>query len=331
LIVPPALFTAMPRAAEALAWLPLGRFPTRVERVTGLLPPSVELWVKREDELAPYGGNKVRKLEFMLGEARARGCTCLCTFGGTGAHHVAATAVYGARLGFDVTAVLFPQPLDDHVRELLALDEAMGARLVFVRSLAGIVPAWLRAHASAATAWLAGGGSSMLGTLGWVSGALEVAAQVRGGELPAPDAVYAALGSGGTIAGLWWGLRARRPIDLVGVRVVGGPSAEVAARWLVRAVDHRLARLGAAPPGARPRLRVERGFLGRGYGHATPESLHAVAVAARAGLTLDPIYTGKVMAALLAHARTGRLDGKRVLFLHTFNTRDLGPLVAGRA
>src|SRR5690349_596563 len=97
----------------------LGRFPTRVERVDGILPPAVELWVKREDESGTlYGGNKVRKLEFLFGDARARGCTRLETFGGWGAHHVLATALYGAQAGFRVGATLVPQPLDGHVRQV---------------------------------------------------------------------------------------------------------------------------------------------------------------------------------------------------------------------
>ena len=78
---------------ERFPWISLGAFPTRVERITGLAPNGVELWVKHENESSDlFGGNKVRKLEFMLGHARARGCSRVRTFGGTGAHHVAATA-----------------------------------------------------------------------------------------------------------------------------------------------------------------------------------------------------------------------------------------------
>ena len=142
--------------------------------------------------------------------------------------------------------------------------------------------------------------------------------------------MYAAVGSGGTAAGLWWGLRAPRPTELVAVRVVGGPSASATAvRLLAAGVERLLSPLGDAPPGERPRLRVESRFLGDGYGRPSPASCEAVALAARHGITLDPIYTGKVMAALLSDARAGRLSGKRVLFLHSYNTVSLGPLVAG--
>ena len=325
----PALFRALPRAAEHFAWLPLGRFPTRVERVDGLLPSSVELWVKREDEsAAAYGGNKVRKLEFLLGEARARGCGRVVTFGGTGSHHVAATAIHARRSGFEVEAILVPQPLDAHVRELVLAEQAAGAQLHGVRSYLEVLPARLRARA-AGTAWLAGGGSSPIGTLGWVSGGLELSAQVAGGRAAATRLVYAALGSCGTVAGLWWGLRGPRPPELVAVRVVGGPACgETATRVLARRVARLLDGVGELPPGEPPRLRVETRFLGAGYGHPSAASQAATAIAAQHGLRLDPIYTGKVLAAILDDARAGRLDGKRVVLLHSFSGVDLLPLVA---
>ena len=318
----PALFAALPAAQERIPWMPLGRFPTRVERVDGILPDGVELWVKREDESgALYGGNKVRKLEFLFGDARARGRTRLCTFGGWGAHHVVATARYGAEHGFRVAATLVPQPLDAHVREVLLADATAGAELAFAGSWAGVLPAWVRARVAGDSAWLAGGGSSAIGALGWASGGCELVEQRRRGELPPFDALYVALGSGGTAAGLLWSLRSDEvdPVEIVAVRVVGalatGPRR---VERLARAVDALLAPVGGrALAGTPARLRVETRAAGR-YGAPTPASLRAVALAARAGLELDPIYTGKVLAALLADARAGRLDGKRVLLLHSF-------------
>ena len=321
----PALFTALPAARAHIPWMPLGRFPTRVERVDGLLPRGVELWVKREDESGDlYGGNKVRKLEFLFGDARARGCTRLVTFGGWGAHHVVATSLYGARHGFAVEAALFPQPLDAHVREQLLVDAAAGTRILPVGSWLGVVPVWARARLAHDTAWLAGGGSSALGALGWASAGYELLDQVRAGELPPFDTLYAALGSGGTVAGLAWSLPAT--VELVGVRVVGALACgRRRVDELVRGIDALLAPFGA-PPRGRARMRLETRFAGR-YGVATPASADAVRAAARVGLALDPIYTGKVLAALLADARAGLLDGKRILFLHSHNGVDLTPLL----
>jgi 1-aminocyclopropane-1-carboxylate deaminase/D-cysteine desulfhydrase-like pyridoxal-dependent ACC family enzyme len=337
--VEPALFRAFPAARGRIPWLPVGRFPTRVERVEGLLPADVELWVKREDESGDlYGGNKVRKLEFLFGAARARGRTRLVTFGGWGAHHVVATSVYGPRHGFRVEAALVPQPLDDHVREQLLIDRACGTRVTELGSYLGVLPVWARAvfgPGARDAAWLSGGGSSVAGTLGWASAGLELVEQVHEGELPPFDALYGALGSCGTIAGLLSSLPSSllgRAIELVAVRVVDNPVCGALKTWsLVRSVDHHLERTLGRPPaggtrGDRPRFRVESRFTGR-YGEATFASRAAVLAAARVGLVLDPIYTGKVMAALLDDARTGRLSGRRVLFLHSHNTVDVRPLI----
>jgi D-cysteine desulfhydrase len=315
----PALFTVLPRAREVIPWMPLGRFPTRATRIDGLLPRSVELWVKREDECGdPYGGNKVRKLEFLLGEARARGHRTLVTFGGWGAHHVVATCVYGARHGFAVEVTLFPQPDNAHVREQLQLMRASGAAQTLRDSVLGVLPTYLATRIRPEATWLAGGGSSPTGTLGWVSGGLEIREQIRLGELPPIDVFYGALGSCGTMAGLAWSLRAPRAIDMMAVRVVDSRfCGEARTVSLMRAVDRRLAPLARdAQWGEAPHLHVDARFRGR-YGEPTPASQAAVVQAARVGLTLEPIYTGKVMAALLADARAGRLNGKRVLFLHS--------------
>src|SRR4051794_3427357 len=113
-----ALFDALPALAANTPHDPLGRFPTRLHRLDGVVPPAVELWVKRDDEGgAAYGGNKVRKLEFLVAEARARGKGRLVTIGGFGSHHVLATGVYGRAAGLAVDAVVFPQPLTPHVLE----------------------------------------------------------------------------------------------------------------------------------------------------------------------------------------------------------------------
>lgn len=331
----PALFRAFPELATRIPWLPLGRFPTRVQRVTGLLPPSVELWIKRDDESGvAYGGNKVRKLEFLLADARARGRRRLATMGGIGSHHVLATAVYGRQEGFAVDAVVFPQPVNAHVREQMLADVAAGARLHPTRGYLGVPLAAARLRRGAA--WIAPGGSSPVGTLGYVSGALELLEQVARGELPPPDVIYVALGSCGTAAGLLLGLGGARSLaridaELVGVRVV---DRLVSNARVTRGLAHRTAALLAARGTdwfnqcRLARFRVEHGFFGGAYGRATPAADAAVARAAAVGLQLEPTYTGKAMAALLADADAGRLDGRRVLFMHTYNGVDLAPLIA---
>jgi len=327
----PALFEALPRLRERIPWRPLGRFPTRVHALPGVAPPSVELWVKRDDESGErYGGNKVRKLEFILAEAEARRGRRLATVGGYGSHHVLATALYGGALGFAVEAVVFPQPVTPHVLETVRAVSACGARFRVAASWAGVAPR-LAAARGRGFRLIGPGGSSPTGTLGYVSAGLELGAQIRAGDCPRFDDVYVALGSCGTVAGLWLGLRlAGVEARVVGVRVVDRLVCNrgVTVR-LARAVAKRL-RLDRPPPRAPGErdLSVDDRFFGAGYGAATPESEAAIRRAADAGLRLESTYTGKTLAALLADANAGLLAGRRVLFVNTFSSVDLAPLLA---
>lgn len=344
----PALFTAYPRLAAHIAHLPLGDFPTAIERIPGLLPGGCELWVKREDRAGlRYGGNKVRKLEFLLADAKRRGAGSLITIGGLGSNHVLATAIYGAGQGLSVDAVLFPQPIADpgraHIRQNLLAGLAAGLRPHVCRSYAALswtlpttyLRLWRSAKAQAsALTYVSGGGSSAIGTLGWWSGGLEITQQIERGEAPRFDAIYLALGSGGTTAGLLLGLGGLVPVcsEIVAVRVVPWPLSTHAA--VQRLAGAALQHVGAALDvrfslAAFPRLRIESRFLGRGYGHSTPEAQHALSRAADLGLRLDPTYTAKAFSALWADDQAGRLRGKRVLFLHTYSSQPLA--VAGDA
>jgi 1-aminocyclopropane-1-carboxylate deaminase/D-cysteine desulfhydrase-like pyridoxal-dependent ACC family enzyme len=103
-----------------IARLSLGTYPTPVHELTQASRGGCSLWVKRDDLTGEaYGGNKVRKLEYLLADARARGATRLVTIGAVGSHHVLATTLYGRREGFAVEAALVPQPRTDHVVEVV--------------------------------------------------------------------------------------------------------------------------------------------------------------------------------------------------------------------
>ncbi|HEY2747177.1 MAG TPA: pyridoxal-phosphate dependent enzyme [Polyangia bacterium] len=334
---PPALFRAFPALTGRVPWLPLGRFPTAVSRLERLLPPSVELWIKHDDASGTaYGGNKVRKLEFLLGDAKARGARRLVTLGAIGSHHVLATAIYGRQSGFTVDAVVFPQPLTDHVREQMIADVAAGAALHPVRGYTGVPWRVWQQRRGRGVAWISAGGSSPIGSLGWVSAGLELLEQIARGELPRPDVIYVALGSCGTAAGLLVGLAGapslpRLDARVVGVRVVDRmvSNERVTRRLAARTAAHLVARgedwFNHFRP---PPFTVDHRFFGGAYGRATPASDGAVARAAAVGLTLEPTYTGKAMAALLADADAGALEGKRALFVNTYSSVDLAPLVA---
>ncbi len=312
--------------------LDLGRFPTPVEE-TALASQGASLWVKREDlSGAIYGGNKVRKLEYLLQAPAARGQAVL-SFGAQGSNHLLATAVYGRQLGLAVHAVIAPQPSTPHVDAneaalLPRLDEHLRVSSRPLIPLGALrLLARLRKLGRPAPMTIAAGGSNAIGSVGWVSGGLEIAEQVARGELPEPDQIWLALGSMGNAAGLLVGLRlAGLRSELMAVRVVERPLTTLTATL---AIAHRtlsvLRHYGLqSPSGTRLRgLRVVNDFVGPGYGHDTPEGRRAMEIGQRQlGLKLEGTYTAKALAGCLAQLEAGAA-GRHVLFMNTVNSKPL--------
>jgi 1-aminocyclopropane-1-carboxylate deaminase/D-cysteine desulfhydrase-like pyridoxal-dependent ACC family enzyme len=313
--------------------LALGRYPTPVQHAAAASAPGCDLWVKRDDLTNEgYGGNKVRKLEPILAAALAAGARRLITVGAAGSHHVLATTYFGRRAGLEVEAVLVPQPRTPHVMEGLRADLALGLRVFPAASVALAVPIALARAARAGTYAVAVGGSSVLGSSGYVRAARELATQVREGRMPEPDVCVVALGSGGTAAGLAAGFEAEGlRTRVVGVRVA-------TPGWLVRASAWLLARACARRAGVRAeratlsamraRLAVDERFLGAGYGAPTEAGAEATRVAGEAlGLELDPTYTAKAFASALWHVRARR--ARHVLYWHTLSSAPMAPLLTG--
>jgi 1-aminocyclopropane-1-carboxylate deaminase/D-cysteine desulfhydrase-like pyridoxal-dependent ACC family enzyme len=305
----------------------LGDYPTPIEPLPTLSRPGVALWVKRDDLTAPvYGGNKVRKLEYVLGDARAHGKTELLTAGAVGSHHVLATTIYGVRSGFRVKAVLVPQPKSEHALVNLRAELAQG--LDARASSEVLVPVALGRRYHTGSYYVQVGGSSALGAMGYVDGARELAAQVRAGQMPTPDLVVVTLGSGGTAAGLAAGFALEGlPTRVLGVSVVG-PTQLFA--WYT----HHLARACVERAGGSitrqelaARLVTTARWLGRGYGYPTDDGARAAARAADCGLTLDGTYTAKSFAAALDVVQGGR--EKVVLYWHTLSSAPMAPLLEG--
>ena len=317
-----------PDLRERLPHLALGGGPTPVRRLEALSSEGgAEVWVKDDGAFGtgPWGGNKVRKLEWLLPEARRRGRPIL-TFGGLGTNWGLATALYGREHGVRTALALVDQPVDAHVSAQLERLRASGAAIHFTHTKRRTVLAlpWLLARHRPYV--LPAGGSSPLGVLGYVDASLEIAAQVAAGELPEPSHVVVAIGTSGSAAGLALGLR----LAGLGTRVVGVPvtpdlraDPESVARLAGRAAKLLRSR-GAAleaeppPPGA---ITILGGWIGAGYGHPTPEGEAAAAAAAPDGLALDPVYTAKAVAALRAESAAGRLGGGPVLYVHTDGPR----------
>jgi D-cysteine desulfhydrase len=287
--------------------------PTPVRPLHGL---SDRLWMKDDSRTAAlWGGNKPRKLEFLLGEARARGKRTVLTFGALGTNHGLASALYAREHGMACVLCLVDQPVDDHVRRQLERIEASGAivyRTATFRRTALRLP-WILARHRFPYAFPAGG-SSPVGALGFVAAARELAQQVRDGELPEPAEVWSALGSGGTAAGLLLGLRLeglRTQVKAVHVN----DQLRLSERTILRLARRTAKRMGVSVE--LDGLEVVHGYLGGGYGHSTPEAAAAIERAREAeSLKLDPVYTAKTMAALFD--RLPSAQGS-VLYWHTYN------------
>lgn len=320
----PHLHRRFPALAETLPFLRLGTPPTPVREL-----PSLGLWLKDE---APYGdggwgGNKVRKLEWLLPDALRLGRETIFTVGGIGTNWGLATALYAREHGLRTALALVDQPVDDHVRAQLERLRASGATLHFTHTKARTIaqaPLLLARHRTGLKPpyYLPAGGSSPIGALGYVEAAFELAEQVRAGALPEPSHVVCAVGSGGTVAGLLLGLQLAglrtRPVGIV-VNDALPLDRRTLARLARRAAKVLAARGAALPPlSLTPDdLDAPDDWLGAGYGHATPEGDAALARARdEAGLALEPVYTAKALAAALALDLPGP-----VLFLNTNGPR----------
>jgi len=312
----------------------LGTYPTLLEPLTQLSRGGCSLWVKRDDQTSLlYGGNKVRKLEYLLAEARRRGATRLVTIGAVGSHHVLATTLFGAREGFTVEAALVPQPRTDHAAQVVRAGLARGLHAMPARGYLGVAMRVIPRALAKDAYFVTVGGSNLVGSLGYVAAAHELAKQVHNGDMPEPDLVVVALGSGGTVAGLTAGFEtAGLRTRVLGVTVAEPP-------WMIAWRARRLARAcmkrvrGTPPRGwLDARLAIDGRWLGRGYGHATEAGDAATRAAAPCGLTLDPTYTAKTFAAALDRVNAFAEAGgppKTVLYWHTLSSAPLAPLLAG--
>ncbi|MGV8082077.1 MAG: 1-aminocyclopropane-1-carboxylate deaminase/D-cysteine desulfhydrase [Coriobacteriia bacterium] len=338
----------LPRAG--IATLPTRYEVVRYESDAGMLA----LFVKREDLSSElYGGNKVRKLDLLLGEALAEKRRSVITIGPYASTHLLATAIHAKALGLEPHVIMMPQVPAPFAEEALLAHAAIGTCVHLARdeaeaSLVALDLAEKLLHRDGREPYaIPIGGSSPLSAIGYVNAAYELLDQARAfawstlGGLPRLldrtmdfGNLYVPAGSLGTCIGLAIGFESMgKPYDITAVRAVPGPREEVERRAeaLVEETVALLRSYDRSFPEVRYedlRLTFSDDALGTYFAEPTAEALRAVEDARKLGLALETTYSGKALAALDMHLRSKRVDRELVLFIDTYNSAVLpsGPI-----
>lgn len=322
-----SLIERWPKLRGRIPFVSLGTWPTQVDQIEG--PgggASSPIWVKREDlSSRRFGGNKVRKLEFLLvGEPRL-----VITFGGYGSHHVLATAIHANDRGHACVGVLVPQSMTahhtavhgrliEHCTSVLHIDRPIDTSKELFRFAMEAVG---NLSGTGGLIVIPPGASSARGTLGYVAAGLELAAQVRIGACPEPRRIYVALGTGGTAAGLALGLAlAGLDSEVVAVRVASRATGNRKFLFaLARRSLNLLRKAGLDVDMPRLKVTVDNRFIGPGYARVTKEACDAIWHGKSLGLDLETTYTGKAFAALIADRQIVPKAGPE-MFIHTLGS-----------
>ena len=306
------------REPRDLPKVPLGRFPTPCYKLDAVSAKyGRRIYVKRDDLCGvALGGNKVRKLEFLLADAKNKGCDTVFTTGAAQSNHAMLTAACAARLGMRCILFLKQRGVTER-RGNLILDELYGAEIHFVDTdnyarIYDEMVEWdekLTAEGHTCCA-IPVGGSTPLGSLGYVECADEIARQC-----PNVEHIVSATGSGGTTAGLILGAKMYLPgVRVTGVAVDTDPFDEIVPP-LASAAASLLEQPFALEEGD---LRIVP-HVGTGYAVPNPEDTPLIEELARMeGILLDPVYTGKAWAGMIGLLRRGHFNGNGpIVFVHT--------------
>jgi 1-aminocyclopropane-1-carboxylate deaminase/D-cysteine desulfhydrase-like pyridoxal-dependent ACC family enzyme len=337
------LFERFPKLRDGLPYVPIAELPTPVEQMEklGAAIGADRLYVKRDDLSGlAYGGNKVRKLVFLLAKAQEIGAKEVMTFGAAGSNHALATAVYARQLGLQPISMLFPQINADYVQKNLLMSHGIQTELNHYPGISALLAGALyqmarhKIKTGRFPFYIPAGGTNARGIVGFVDAAFELKEQIRQGLLPEPDIVYAAFGSGGTAAGLMIGFAAAgMKTKVIPVRVVQEAFVPEKGfrKQIMKAVSF-LHEMDSSFPDidfSKRNLYIDNDFLGKGYAAFTEAGKEAMELAKEnEEIVLDGTYTGKAMAALIAHGRKGLLKNKVVLYWNTKNSRDFSEKIA---
>lgn len=321
---------SLPRARLALLPTPLVEVPRLAAQLGG-----PRLWMKRDDQTGlGLGGNKVRKLEFLVGEARAQGCDTLVTSGAIQSNHCCQTAAAAAAVGLECVLALGGEEPTGALNGNLLLDRLFGAtvRWCGARRKGEEVPAILEElrRSGRHPYEIPYGGSNEVGAMGFVAAMSELGTQLRALRLRSASIVVAS-SSGGTQAGMVVGANLfRLRVRIVGIAIDKAEAGEGMHEERLADLARRLAlRLGMSDRYTPGQFNVRTGYLGGGYGVIGELEQNAITLAARTeGVVLDPVYTGRAMGGLVDLIQGGAFaHDEAIVFWHTGGT----PALFGRA
>jgi len=338
------IFEQYPLLKERIPHIQLGEFPTPIKHLKHLGKEigTDYLYLKHDGLSGPiYGGNKIRKLEFLLGDALRKQAKAVLTFGFAGSNHALATAVNAQSVGLQCISILLAQPNARYVRRNLLLSHVYGAEIHhFKNKMTAYIPTTImllrkKLKQGKSPYIIAPGGSSPLGIIGYVNAAFELKEQVASELVPEPDTIFVPFGTMGTAVGLTIGLKAAGlKARVVCVRVVdeqyGNKEKFIKlfkkTQALILSLDPSFPRVEITDDA--PDIRHD--FFGRQYARFTDQGMAAIDLLEKSeAIQLEGTYTGKAMAALIDHVRDHGKKDEVILFWNTYNARDFSNAIKG--
>jgi len=316
-------------ALASLAPVQQCELPTAVSAFTAVN----HLWIKRDDQTrSDQGGNKPRKLEFVLADIRRRKANRVITFGATGTNAGVATALMCQREKLHCHIITFPQPVSDVVRSNSEIMQRAGARMTARSSLFSAALSWYLhpRRLDPKSYFLYPGCSAPVATFAYINAMFELDLQISAGALPAPDHIVVAAGSGATVAGIAIGAALLLPhcrvhavqVAPAKVGLFNACHPDIVASMIQRAWRTLKQTADADAPFTEALLKItptmqwHNEWLGEGYGEVTTAAALAIQIAADHGLTLEMTYSGKAFAAALAMSEQ---QAGKVLFWNTYS------------
>lgn len=321
----------------------LGFFPTplyKLEKISKDM--GVDIYIKREDfsGMTLFGGNKIRKLEYLLGDAEKKGCDTVVTYGATQSNHAMQTATAARRCGMEPILYLaaLVEPKAGDIRANLLLDAILGAELHILPTLQGELMAdtFVRCRTQIDERIAAlekeghkvydmpSGGSTGVGVVGYADAFVEAMGQLRDLDVK-PDYLFTSTGTGGTLAGLSAGkVLTGSNIKIIGIQVSPKDPAGY-PKHIVSLANDALARLGAEERVEEGIFTCDPNYFAPGYEMPNSAANEDIRYLARnEGLFADPVYSGKGFHGMLEYIRDGRVpQGSKVVFVHTGGTTAL--------